>query len=804
MRKILFTLLCAFSALFFLPVSTHATDYTIFPDANVASYALPISYFHQPSYYGSISQQIYWAEELTDQGASAGDINSITFYYTAAKGTTADAFSRSIEIWLMEVANTTDVYSIETVPWPSGSGNDYLSAFLHNGTTKKAGVKVFDGSLATESVTSSNPINFATDIKSVTLPISSFSWDGSKNIVMTVIDKTNTKQSSANLRFLIASTKVSSTSYPRFTYTRWIVENDERLGWISDFSGAKYGDHYPFSPSSAQKSDQAGQRSYVNKVTFSITPSAGPSVPATPSDLHVEATLWNAAVLAWSSVEGATSYDLQQSADGTSWSTLEEGTDETSFLWEDLAEASTQYARIRANNANGSSDWSSPVTVTTDAKHTHDGITFDKWNNPSVLPKEGNYYLNDDVAFDWDSDDVTLTGNLNLCLNGHEADLAFFKIIVPDGKTLTIYDHVGGGKITSFVASQVGIVENLVTSLIVVRSGGTLILKQGTIENTYTPDADGESYAIYSNGTVRFSGDVRINSNSADFYLYASHVITLDGAISNEEKHTVWKNGGAFTSGWSTYMSGENPRDFFESANPARSVCLNEGEAALRTALNLSESSANAAIGDNYNQTVDVNLTRSLTSSQFNTFCLPFALSAAQMEEFFGAGYDLEEFVSSGIIGDELVLSFNKVTSLEAGKPYLLQPSVNVVNPAFEGVTITAIAPADQTSDEFISFHGTFAPTELAGSNKNLLFLGAGNELFWPAATGNLKGFRAYFEVKGAAQKAKAARIVKKEDQTQAIDNIENSNPAQKRILNGQLVIEKNGTFYNAQGQIVK
>ncbi len=421
-----------------------------------------------------------------------------------------------------------------------------------------------------------------------------------------------------------------------------------------------------------------------------------------------------------------------------------------------------------------------------------------------MLPTSGNYFLNTDVAFGWESDDVTLTGDLNLCLNGHEANLAFFKIIVPDGKTLAIFDN-GGGKITSFVASEVGAFDIYAKALIVVRSGGTLILKQGTIENTYTPDADGESYAIYSNGTVRLSGDVRINSNSADFYLYASHVITLDGAISNEEKHTVWKNGGAFTSGWSTYMSGENPRDFFESANPARSVCLKDGEAALRTALNLSESSDNDAIGDNYNQTVDVNLTRSLlTNESFNTICLPFALSNAQLEDIFGAGYDLEELVSSEIDGDILNLSFNKVTSLVAGKPYLLQPASDVTNPSFEGVTISATSPADQISDEFISFHGTFAPTELTGGNKNLLFLGAENELFWPASTGDIKGFRAYFEVKGAAQKAKAARIVKKEDQAQALDNIENTLPAQKRILNGQLVIEKNGTFYNAQGQIVK
>lgn len=629
-----------------------------------------------------------------------------------------------------------------------------------------------------------------------------YEWDGTSNIIVTVLDSTAKKNSKTyypDATIYTVKVRIFETEGAiRFLHKTSKDQSDyANKGWdMNNLAAAK------------ANSSSVGNRKYANRITFTFAPAA--VVPATPADLAVSSTTSNSATLAWSAVEGATSYDLQQSADGESWSTLSSGETGTSFNWTGLSAASTQFARIRANNAIGSSDWSSAVTVTTDAPHEHDGISFNKWASNSSFPTSGDYYLNADVAFGWSDDDVTLSGNLNLCLNGHTANLAFFRIIVPDGKTFTIFDHVGGGKITSFVPGEIELYENNFQATIVVKNGGTLVLKEGIVENTFARDPDDPSdddllsLAIYSNGTIQLSGDAQINSNDADFCLHASNVITLVGALSNVEKHSVYKNGGVFTSGWSTHMSGEDPKDFFVSARADKIVSLKDGEAALRTALNLSESSANAAIGDNYNQTVDVNLTRSLTSSQFNTFCLPFALDNDQLEEFFGVGYDLEEFVSSNIIGDELVLSFNKVTSLEAGKPYLLQPSVDVANPAFEGVTITAIAPVDQESDTYISFHGTFAPTELAGGNKNLLFLGAGNELFWPAATGNLKGFRAYFEVKGAAQKAKAARIVKKEDQTQAIDNIENPNPAQKRILNGQLIIEKNGTFYNAQGQIVK
>lgn len=798
MRKILFTLLCAFSALFFLPVSTHATDYTAFEDATSPSFALPLYMSNSTAtsqgsyYYGSITQQIYYASDITTDFASdGGEISAISFWYKSKSGDVA-GINRNIAVYLM----TTDVNEYSIAQHPT-TWNSYFLCDNDN----KAGTKVYDGRLKTkETVTTTE------DSVKLTFNVSNFLWDGTSNIVVTIVDKTggDANYTTSNFRFIIAATKVSDVAHPRFAHVYWNYNAtpDVRASWITDgnydFSG-KLCDTYGSSNENTQKSN----RSYVAKATFSITPSAAPVIPSVPEDLAASSIGSTSASLSWSAVDGATSYDLYNSTsiDGVYSKFASSATN--SYEWSELTASTTYYVKVAAVNDAGSSDYSAPISFTTLAPHIHDGITFEPWSNPATLPTSGNYFLNTDVAFDWDSDDVTLTGNLNLCLNGHEANLAFFKIIVPDGKTLAIFDNAGGGKITSFVASEVGAFDIYAKALIVVYNGAELDLHQGIIENTYIPDEDGQSYAIYSNGTLRLSGDVLINSNSADIYLYASNIITIDGAISNSEKHTIWKNGGAFTSGWSTYMSGKNPRDFFESANPARSVCLNEGEASLRTALNLSESSLNSAIGTYSGQMVDVNLTRSLTSSQFNTFCLPFALDDDRLQELFGAGYDLEEFVSSSLEDDVLSLEFSKVTSLEAGKPYLLKPSVEVTNPSFEGVTIGATAPVDiETS--FIDFKGTFAPTNLEVGNRNILCLGASNSLFWPNVAHPINGFRAYFEVKGAAQKAKAAHIVKKEDQAQALDNIENTRPAQKRILNGQLVIEKNGTFYNAQGQIVK
>ena len=207
-------------------------------------------------------------------------------------------------------------------------------------------------------------------------------------------------------------------------------------------------------------------------------------------------------------------------------------------------------------------------------------------------------------------------------------------------------------------------------------------------------------------------------------------------------------------------------------------------------------------------KTFTLQLGRSLTNTQYNTICLPFALDNEQLEAVFGAGYDLEEFVSSSLEDDILNLSFNKATALVAGKPYLLQPAVDVENPVFEGVTIGAVSPADQTSDTNISFHGTYRPTELEGGNKNLLFLGAGNELFYPSATADLKAFRAYFELKGDAKKnGIRARIVKKENTATGIETVSGEGlpvTGKKILRNGQLFIIRDGKTYNAQGQLVK
>ena len=658
-NKKLFTLLCAIAighTAFANTVTVGGDD-----DTNLYSTYLPIAIntgtLANCAYY-SVSQQLYFSGELA--GASSNTITAITFYYHS--GT---SFTRKLRVWM---------------------NNTALTAFSTESTTpnfSNPGTKVFSGDVTLTSG-SSYTITFDTP----------YEWNGSSNIIVTVFDSTGVKNNSTNYN---DAAQGQTEMFRTENVARFLHKTSPTY---SDFAQAGWTMNNLASASANSSND----RGYVNRITFTF---AAASLPDTPDDLAVSATTQTTATLGWTAISGATSYDLQYSTDNENWSNLVTSHTSTSYEMTGLTANTTYYVKIRANNATGSSDYSDAVSFTTDAVHSHNGITFTKWNSTTSLPTSGNYYLAADVTPSGVSG-TEISGTLNLCLNGHSVTYtgAAKGISVTSTGSLSIYDNVGGGLITS----EHG------TATIQVASGGSLALHAGNITNT------GEGTPLTFNGTV---------------------------------------------------------------------------------SLDLTEAASNASyLGLANGQSVDVNLDRSFTSASYNTICLPFALANSQLQSIFGSTYDLEEFDSSNLDGEELVLTFNKVTYLTAGKPYLIQPAANVANPSFAGVTISTTSPVDQTSDTYISFHGVFNPTELEGGNKNLLFLGAANELFYPATTDYLNGFRAYFEVKGTAQKvAKRARIANGTNTATGISDVQRSEVQCTKILrDGQIVIIRQGAEYNAQG----
>lgn len=226
-----------------------------------------------------------------------------------------------------------------------------------------------------------------------------------------------------------------------------------------------------------------------------------------------------------------------------------------------------------------------------------------------------------------------------------------------------------------------------------------------------------------------------------------------------------------------------------------------------RIALKDTEDNA-SVLSANNGQTVDIDLTRSLTNASYNTLCLPFDLSSEQVEATFGAGTSIGQLTSARIKeNDELYLNFSFVNTMEAGVPYIIQPENNVANPLIENVTIdNTLRPADF---EHVAFKGVFSPKEIevqSADSYSILLLGANNTLSWPNTTANMKGMRAYFDLSTQASMIvrRASFGFHQEGQATGIEEIQSQQQSAKILRNGQLYIIRNGEEYTITGARVK
>lgn len=159
-----------------------------------------------------------------------------------------------------------------------------------------------------------------------------------------------------------------------------------------------------------------------------------------------------------------------------------------------------------------------------------------------------------------------------------------------------------------------------------------------------------------------------------------------------------------------------------------------------------------------------IGLTRTFKHGQWNTICLPFDVTAADMATVFGSGYDLRSLSSVKKENDELHLIFSRATELKAGVPYLLYPTTeaDIVNPTFDASSLSVdMHPSvgkDIEGQELIDFTGTYSPTSLNAGDKNTLFLTSGR-LVSPSTTANMPGFRAYFTLKNTSGASRDYKI---------------------------------------------
>ena len=191
----------------------------------------------------------------------------------------------------------------------------------------------------------------------------------------------------------------------------------------------------------------------------------------------------------------------------------------------------------------------------------------------------------------------------------------------------------------------------------------------------------------------------------------------------------------------------------------------------------------------------NVHLKRSFTLNNWNTLCVPFSITAEELQSQFGTDDDkaeVAEFV--GITGTQLGMKV--ATSVEAGKPYLVY--VSKAGTTVDGETYYSFdrkstfvsEPTDvvqSTSDQSntVTFTGSFVKTE--APSRSYVF--SNSTLYHLTSAMEMKGFRAYFTETRTDSGAKLTLVI--DDETTGITTYTDA-PVEKFDI------------YNTAGQLVK
>lgn len=193
-------------------------------------------------------------------------------------------------------------------------------------------------------------------------------------------------------------------------------------------------------------------------------------------------------------------------------------------------------------------------------------------------------------------------------------------------------------------------------------------------------------------------------------------------------------------------------------------------------------------------ENANVTLQRTLSKDYWNTFCVPFALDAEQVTQYFGEGTQLRTY--EGNCNNNIVY-FATVENIEAGKPYIMKPGNAVVaNPTFEGVSMVATGldkngnPQAVGDASTVQMKGIYNQI-LLNTDKTELFLGDNDLFYYPIDdidARTIGGLRAYFIVPQGTDIKKLRA------------NLDGTPTSLDTIFDTE---ESNAPVYNLQGQCV-
>lgn len=177
------------------------------------------------------------------------------------------------------------------------------------------------------------------------------------------------------------------------------------------------------------------------------------------------------------------------------------------------------------------------------------------------------------------------------------------------------------------------------------------------------------------------------------------------------------------------------------------------------------------------------------------SICLPFSLTETDIKNQF-KGAMFQGFYGVEQHDKTINLKFKKVTTTEAGKPYLIKPTENITaaDLTFNNKQIEQTTPVDVSyklgsdANKTFTFKGVFSPftadsEELA--DKNIKFLSGvkGLDLVSPNDTGTMKCYRAYFVFPGKKGIVETEAKITNHDEATAVQPVKRQEAETEHVV---------------------
>lgn len=159
------------------------------------------------------------------------------------------------------------------------------------------------------------------------------------------------------------------------------------------------------------------------------------------------------------------------------------------------------------------------------------------------------------------------------------------------------------------------------------------------------------------------------------------------------------------------------------------------------------------AIAQADGKTMAVSMKRTLKAGGWNTFCMPCTVSGGFLSKVLGNDVQMKKLTGSSFDEStgELNLTFadaeeiQGAKTIEAGKPYLVKVSQDVINPLFTSAVVHR--EVTNTETEYVDFIPVMLPADLQGGDKSILFDTENDEFTYPSTNTTMLGFRGYIKI---------------------------------------------------------